>query len=81
MNRSFAENGGMFRYVMDSVRRTLFSPAPIGIIEPHRRRFCPRIAPAAEAPMQKRIGDGPQNVTPCEGVMLTVDWAIIVAPG
>ena len=32
----FAENGGMFPYMVDSVRRTLFSTEPIGIIEPNR---------------------------------------------
>ena len=32
----FAENGGMFPYMVDSVRRTLFSPEPVGVIEPNR---------------------------------------------
>ncbi len=32
----FAENTGMFPYMVDSVRRTLFSDEPIGIIEPNR---------------------------------------------
>ena len=32
----FAENGGMFPYMVDSVRRTLFSTEPIGTIEPNR---------------------------------------------
>ena len=32
----FAENGGMFLYMVDSVRRTLFSPEPIGVIKPNR---------------------------------------------
>ncbi len=32
----FAENGGMFPYMVDAVRRTLFSPEPIGVIEPNR---------------------------------------------
>lgn len=32
----FAENGGMFPYMTDSVRRTLFSAEPIGVIEPNR---------------------------------------------
>lgn len=31
---SFAENRGMFRYVVDAVRRALFSSEPIGRIEP-----------------------------------------------
>ena len=32
----FAENGGMFPYMVDSVRRTLFSTEPIGTIVPNR---------------------------------------------
>ena len=31
----FAENGGMFPYMVDSVRKTLFSAAPIGNIAPN----------------------------------------------
>jgi muramoyltetrapeptide carboxypeptidase LdcA involved in peptidoglycan recycling len=31
----FGENGGLFSYMVDSVRRTLFSVAPIGTIEPN----------------------------------------------
>ena len=32
----FAENGGMFPYMVNSVRRILFSTEPIGVIEPNR---------------------------------------------
>ena len=32
----FAENGGMFPYMVNSVRQTLFSAEPIGVIEPNR---------------------------------------------
>lgn len=32
----FGENGGLFPYMVDSVRRTLFSSEPIGVIEPNR---------------------------------------------
>ncbi len=32
----FAENGGMFPYMVDAVRRTLFSPEPVGVVEPNR---------------------------------------------
>ena len=32
----FAENGGMFSYMVESVRRTLFSTQPTGVIEPNR---------------------------------------------
>ncbi len=35
----FAENGGMFPYMVDSVRRTLFSAEPIGVIEPNRMEW------------------------------------------
>jgi muramoyltetrapeptide carboxypeptidase LdcA involved in peptidoglycan recycling len=31
----FAENGGMFPYMVDSVRKTLFSPSPVGRIAPN----------------------------------------------
>lgn len=32
----FAENGGMFPYMVKSVRRTLFDAAPIGVLEPNK---------------------------------------------
>lgn len=32
----FGENGGMFPYMVDAVRRTLFSAEPIGTVEPNR---------------------------------------------
>lgn len=32
----FAENGGMFPYTIHSVRKSLFSAAPIGLIEPNQ---------------------------------------------
>ncbi len=32
---NFAENGGMFAYMVSSVRRTLFSSAPVGVVEPN----------------------------------------------
>jgi len=31
----FAENGGMFPYMTESIRATLFQPEPVGIIEPN----------------------------------------------
>lgn len=31
----FGESGGLFRYMVDSVRRTLFSSAPLGIVAPN----------------------------------------------
>ncbi len=35
MMAGFAENGGMFPYMIDSVRKTLFSSAPIGTLAPN----------------------------------------------
>ena len=35
----FAENCGMFPYMVDSVRRTLFSTEPIGVIEPNQKEW------------------------------------------
>mgnify|MGYP001165959872 CR=1 FL=1 len=32
----FAENGGMFPYMIDAVRNTLFSAEPVGVIPPNR---------------------------------------------
>jgi muramoyltetrapeptide carboxypeptidase LdcA involved in peptidoglycan recycling len=32
----FAENGGMFPYMVESLRKTLFSSEPVGCIEPNR---------------------------------------------
>lgn len=35
MMSGFGENGGLFPYMVDSVRRTCFSSEPIGVIEPN----------------------------------------------
>ena len=35
----FAENCGMFPYMVNSVRRTLFSAEPIGVLEPNRKEW------------------------------------------
>jgi muramoyltetrapeptide carboxypeptidase LdcA involved in peptidoglycan recycling len=32
----FGENGGLFPYMIDSVRRTLFSSTPAGVVEPNK---------------------------------------------
>ena len=40
----FAENGGLFGYMTDSVRRTLFSSTPIGTIEPNVERMDCRVS-------------------------------------
>lgn len=50
----FAENCGMFPYMIDSVRRTLFSSAPIGVIEPHSGGWTAERLEWAEAKHQYR---------------------------
>lgn len=32
----FAENGGLFPYMVESLRKTLFSPDPVGVVVPNR---------------------------------------------
>ena len=59
----FAENGGMFPYMVDSVRRTLFSPEPIGIIEPNRIRWTDEYLPW-ENPENQLI---PRKLNACTG--------------
>ena len=36
----FGENAGLFPYMVDSVRRSLFETDTIGVIEPHREMWC-----------------------------------------
>jgi muramoyltetrapeptide carboxypeptidase LdcA involved in peptidoglycan recycling len=50
----FAENGGLFRYMVDSVRRTLFSSAPIGRIEPNVEGWTAEFLDWAEPENQSR---------------------------
>ncbi len=44
----FAENGGMFPYLVDSVRKTLFSSAPIGVVAPNPQGWTVEVLDWAE---------------------------------
>lgn len=59
----FAENGGMFPYMVDAVRRTLFSDEPIGIIEPNRTGWTVEYLPW-ENPENQSIR---RKLNPCTG--------------
>ena len=59
----FAENGGMLPYMVDSVRRTLFSAEPIGVVEPNRTRWTVEDLPW-ENPENQSIR---RKLTPCTG--------------
>ncbi|MCY3744054.1 MAG: LD-carboxypeptidase [Candidatus Poribacteria bacterium] len=59
----FAENCGMFPYMVDSVRRTLFSAEPIGVIEPNRKEWTVEYLPW-ENPENQSIR---RKLNPCEG--------------
>jgi len=48
----FAENGGMFPYMVDSVRKTLFSSAPIGRIAPNAAGWTVEFLDWAESDLQ-----------------------------
>ncbi len=50
----FAENGGMFSYMVDSVHRTLFSSAPVGSIEPNTEGWTVEFLDWAEPENQRR---------------------------
>ena len=50
----FAENCGLFPYMVDSVRRTLFSSAPIGIMEPNSEGWTVEFLDWAEPENQSR---------------------------
>ena len=50
----FAENGGMFPYMVDSVRKTLFSAAPIGEILPNQEGWTVEMLNWAEPDNQQR---------------------------
>ena len=59
----FAENGGMFPYMVDSVDRTLFSAEPIGVIEPNRTEWTVEHLPW-ENPENQSIR---RKLNPCDG--------------
>ena len=48
----FAENGGMFPYMVDSVRKTLFSSAPVGRIDPNVAGWTAQFLDWAEPELQ-----------------------------
>jgi muramoyltetrapeptide carboxypeptidase LdcA involved in peptidoglycan recycling len=50
----FAENGGMFPYMVDSVRRTLFSSAPVGSMAPNTEGWTVELLDWAEPGNQAR---------------------------
>lgn len=69
----FAENGGMFPYMVDSVRRTLFSTDPIGIIEPNRAGWTDEYLPW-ENPENQSIR---RKLNPCTGWKFHQDAGIV----
>ena len=50
----FAESGGMFPYMVESVRRTLFSTSPIGGIEPSTTGWTVELLPWSDPANQSR---------------------------
>ena len=69
----FAENGGMFPYMVDSIRHTLFSPEPIGIIAPNRERWTVEHLPW-ENPENQSIR---RKLNPCTGWKFHQDEGVI----
>lgn len=59
----FGENSGMFPYMVDSVRRTLFSSAPIGEIAPNTEGWTVEMLDWADPENQSRR----RRLTPCAG--------------
>jgi muramoyltetrapeptide carboxypeptidase LdcA involved in peptidoglycan recycling len=50
----FGENGGLFAYMVDSVRRTLFSAEPVGVVEPNLHGWTAEFLDWAEPENQSR---------------------------
>jgi len=59
----FAENGGMFPYMVDSVRKTLFSSAPVGRIAPNAAGWTAEFLDWGEPGLQTRR----RELTPSTG--------------
>jgi muramoyltetrapeptide carboxypeptidase LdcA involved in peptidoglycan recycling len=59
----FAENCGMFPYMVDSVRKTLFSSAPIGVVAPNTAGWTVELLDWAEPANQTRR----RKLNPCTG--------------
>ena len=51
----FAESGGLFRYLVESVNRTLFGAAPIGLIQPNETGWTAEF-PDWTAPEEQSVG-------------------------
>ena len=69
----FAENGGMFPYMVDSIRRTLFSTEPIGVIEPNRTGWTVEYLPW-ENPENQSIR---RQLNPCTGWRFHQDAGVV----
>lgn len=69
----FAENCGMFPYMVDSVRRTLFSAEPIGIIEPNQGEWTVEHLPW-ENPENQSIR---RKLNPCTGWRFHQDEGVV----
>ena len=69
----FAENGGMFPYMVDTVRRTLFSTEPIGIIESNETGWTVENLPW-ENPENQSIR---RKLNPCTGWRFHQDVGVV----
>ena len=69
----FGENGGMFPYMVDAVRRTLFSPEPIGVIEPNQTGWTVEHLPW-ENPENQSIC---RKLNPCTGWRFHQDGGVV----
>ena len=69
----FGENGGMFPYMVDAVRRTLFSPEPIGVIEPNQTGWTVEHLPW-ENPENQSIR---RKLNPCTGWRFHQDRGVV----
>lgn len=69
----FAENGGMFSYMVDSVRRTLFSTNSIGIIEPNRAGWTDEYLPWENSENQSIR----RKLNPCTGWKFHQDAGVV----
>ena len=69
----FAENCGMFPYMVDSVRRTLFSTEPIGVIEPNSAGWTVEYLPW-EHPENQSIR---RKLNPCTGWKFHQDEGVV----
>jgi len=67
----FGENGGLFPYMVESVRRTLFSTEPVGEVAPNREGWTAEMLDWAEPANQSRR----RTLHPCQG------WKFIQGEG